>query len=272
MPQSAELPGRVLAGALSASQRARVTDALRGRATFEFSDSVGGVLDALRATIDIVDVVILPAQAPDAPVERLIAEITRQWPQTAVVVYCDATTRYSADLRALTVAGADHFVIFGVTDEGATLREALAAARRSCAAEWLMERLSPMMPVQVHRMAEAVLAHPDRVTTVPALAQELGVHRKTLFNWCERTGFLSPAEIVAWCRLLLVAFYLANSGCTVERISLDLGYPSDNTLRNTMKRYTGLRASDVRANGGVGAVLDALRRRLDGSRQVLHLE
>ena len=71
---------------------------------------------------------------------------------------------------------------------------------------------------------------------------------------------------------MLVAFYLTNSGCTIETIALDLNYPSDTTLRNTMKRYTGLRATEVRQIGGVEAVLDAMRNRLDGIRPVLHLE
>lgn len=272
VPESSELARRVVVSALSAQQRARVNDALRGRATIETIDSIASVLAHLRASIDPVDAVILPAVARETSIERIIAEVAAFWPQTAIVIYCDAVTRYSADLRGLTVAGAHQFVIFGLTDEGATFRDAIASARRVCAADWLMTRMSPLVPTALHRMVETVLMRPDRVQTVPDLARELGVHRKTLFNWCERAIFLPPAELIAWSRLMLVAFYLTNSGCTIETIALDLNYPSDNTLRNTMKRYTGLRATEVRKIGGVEAVLDALRNRLDGIRPVLHLE
>jgi methylphosphotriester-DNA--protein-cysteine methyltransferase len=115
-----------------------------------------------------------------------------------------------------------------------------------------------------------MLAHPERVTTVPALATELGVHRKTLFNWCERAEFLPPAELLAWVRLALVAYHLESTGCTVEKIAIELAYPSDTTLRNTIKRYTGLRASEIRKNGGITRVIDALQHRLRRIRPNLH--
>jgi transcriptional regulator GlxA family with amidase domain len=112
------------------------------------------------------------------------------------------------------------------------------------------------------------------VTNVPTLATALRVHRKTLFNRCERAGFLSPAELVAWSRLALVAHLLETTGCSVETIALDLSYPSDTSLRNALKRYTGHRASEIRERGGVDTVVRALRRRLGEGRtpgSTLHL-
>jgi hypothetical protein len=47
---------------------------------------------------------------------------------------------------------------------------------------------------------------------------------------------------------------------------MELSYPSDTSLRNAMKRYTGQRASEIRERGGVETVVRALRRRLaDGT-------
>src|SRR5262249_34089790 len=133
-------------------------------------------------------------------------------------------------------------------------------------------QLRPVVPPQLHRLVEAILAHPDRVTTIPALASELGVHRKTLFNWCERAAFLPPAELLAWARLALVAHHLESTGCTVETIALEPSYPSDTTLRNTTEGYTGVRASEIGSGGGVGRVIESLRRRLPGGEITLHNE
>jgi len=49
--------------------------------------------------------------------------------------------------------------------------------------------------------------------------------------------------------------------CTIERIAIELGYASDTALRNTIKRYTGQRAGQIRNAGGVDAVVAALEAR-----------
>lgn len=55
---------------------------------------------------------------------------------------------------------------------------------------------------------------------------------------------------------------LETTGCTIERIAIDLGYASDTALRNTIKRYTGQRASQIRDAGGVGQIIRALEDRI----------
>jgi methylphosphotriester-DNA--protein-cysteine methyltransferase len=111
-------------------------------------------------------------------------------------------------------------------------------------------------------MVETVLHAPDRITTIGLLADALGVHRRTLFNRCERAGKLQPTDVLGWARLALVAYHLENTGCTIETISVDLSYPSATTLRNTIKRYTGKRASELRELGAMRSFLGALSQRL----------
>jgi transcriptional regulator GlxA family with amidase domain len=67
-----------------------------------------------------------------------------------------------------------------------------------------------------------------------------------------------PQELLAWCRLSVVAELLSTTPRTIESIALQLDFPSDTALRNMMKRYTGLRATDVRTRGGIRCVMDAL--------------
>lgn len=128
-----------------------------------------------------------------------------------------------------------------------------------------MQQLAPLVPAALHPMVEATLAAPDLVTNVPMLAAVLRVHRKTLFNRCERAVFLAPGELVTWTRLALVAYLLETTACSIETIAMELCYPSDTSLRNAMKRYTGQRPSEIREQGGVEIVVRALRRRLSGA-------
>lgn len=273
VPRAGEILGNVVACGLDQQQRARVLDAFRGRVDVLLLETVPEVAAMLRSSLDDFDVIVLPAvDRPDSmgTVERVVREIVRERPQVAVVAYCPPAAHYSAQIRALAVAGVHEFVFAGIDDHGTTFRALLAKARRGCAAAWVMHELRPIVPARLHRLLEAILTHPDRVTSIPTLASELGVHRKTLFNWCDRAAFLPPAELVAWARLALVAYHLESTGCTVETIALELSYPSDTALRNTIKRYTGLRASDIRTRGGVVCVVEALRRRLSIVRAPLH--
>lgn len=256
----------------SPQQRARLVDAFRGRATPRFVASPDDVLEVLRARLDDVDVVILPAVEDSADVERVVRVIAEQWPRIPLLAYCESPARCATSIRTLTAAGVHQFVFAGMTDSGVVFRDVLAAARRGCAADWVMTRLATHVPPRLQRFVEAVLSNPERVTTVPALATELRVHRKTLFNWCENARFVPPGELIGWARLALVAFHLESTGCTVERIALDLAYPSDTTLRNTIKRYTGWRAQEVRDGGGLDLVVTEFARRIADHRASLHEE
>ena len=231
--------------------------------------SLPGTADAARvreriATLaDTVDVVVLPGHdATGSDAIRAIRQIAVERPRVAIVGYCQAGAQYSTDIRALAAAGVHQFVFAGIDDTGVAFRAVLDDARRQCAAECVMESLGAVVPVMLHPMLEVALAKPHSVTSVPSLAAALGVHRKTVFNRCERAAFLSPAELLTWARLALVAHLLETTGCTIETIANDLGFPSDTALRNTMKRYTGRRAGEIRCSGGLACVLSALAERL----------
>jgi AraC-like DNA-binding protein len=228
-----------------------------------FVESFDQLLQVLRVTTDTVDAVVLPSRdATGSDAIRTIRQIAVERPRVAIVGYCQAGAQYSTDIRALAAAGVHQFVFAGIDDTGVAFRAVVDDARRQCAAECVMESLGAVVPVMLHPMLEVALAKPHSVTSVPSLAAALGVHRKTLFNRCERAAFLSPAELLTWARLALVAHLLETTGCTIETIANDLGFPSDTALRNAMKRYTGRRAGEIRSSGGVACVLSALAERI----------
>ena len=61
---------------------------------------------------------------------------------------------------------------------------------------------------------------------------------------------------------VIVGAFLERSGATVESIALNLGFASHTALRNLIKRYTKLTASEVRKQGGLEVLLDAMRERI----------
>jgi len=263
VPSLAPGTSSVVACETDSRQRARLIDALRGRSRVQFVESFQELLQALRTTTDTVDVVVLPSHdVTGSDAIRTIRQIAVERPRVAIVGYCQAGAQYSTDIRALAAAGVHQFVFAGIDDTGVAFRAVLDDARRQCAAECVMESLGAVVPVMLHPMLEAALTKPHSVTSVPSLAAALGVHRKTLFNRCERAGFLSPAELLTWARLALVAHLLETTGCTIETIANDLAFASDTALRNTVKRYTGLRATEIRSSGGLASVLSALVERL----------
>ena len=125
-----------------------------------------------------------------------------------------------------------------------------------------MAELAAVLDESVLPIVEACLARPAATRTVNDLVDTIGLHRKTLYNHCLRSRLSGPAELIAWSRLALVAYLLGRTGRTVESIAEELDFASPSSLRNMMKRYTGLTASGVRAGGGLPCVMLALAGRV----------
>jgi transcriptional regulator GlxA family with amidase domain len=98
--------------------------------------------------------------------------------------------------------------------------------------------------------------------TVADAAAALGVHRKTLVDRLATAQLPTPSAMIAWCRLTLAAQMLEDPARSVEQIALLLDFSSAASLRNMLKRYTGLSPREVRENGGLRCVLHAFRQTL----------
>ncbi|MGH7618741.1 MAG: helix-turn-helix domain-containing protein [Gemmatimonadaceae bacterium] len=251
-------------------QATRIRDALRGRADIHFVDSENGVLERLSLGEHAWDVVIVAVGAEEAPATRLVRAIVQSPARAAVIVYCEPARNMTPNIAGLAAAGAHQFLFWGVNDGGIILREILEAARRQSAADGAMLLLRPVIPASLYPFVEAALTDPSAVKDVRSLADAVRVHRRTLFNRCARVSCLNPTELLTWTRLTLVGLLLETTGATVETIAMQLGYPSPAALRNTIKRYTGLRATEIRVSGGARLVVHLMRGRMQG-RNDLHL-
>jgi AraC-like DNA-binding protein len=255
-------------------QRARISEALRGRAVVRIVGRFSELMRTIEATIEHIDVVVLGSHE-DEGMDAVSATraIAAARPRTAIIAYCDPVVRSSPRFRALAAAGVHEFVFGGVGDTGVAFRALVDQARRQCAGEFVMGQMSSFLPAPVQPLAEVILSRPDLITSVGTLASALGVHRKTLFNRCERAMCMSPAELIVWVRLGMVGFYLDNTGCTIETIAFEMSFPSDTALRNTLKRYAGRRATELRQAGALETLLGSFAHRISTGRvgRVLHL-
>ena len=245
---------------------ARLSDALRGRGVLRIAPTLTHLVAALEAAPSAFDIIVIPATlGPGDHIERSVPSIVRDMagvaPHAAVVAYCRTAGSCGADIRGLAIAGVHEFLFAG-DDSCIALRQVLDTARRECAAERVLAELTRVLPERVHPLAEACLSRPAEVRTVEDLANQVGLHRKTVFNQCVDSGLAGPSELIAWCRLALAGYLLHHTRRTVESVADQLEFPSVTALRNMLKRYTGLRANDVRSRGGTSAVVAALARRL----------
>lgn len=154
------------------------------------------------------------------------------------------------------MAGVHELLYEGVDTAGVALRAVLESAQRAQVGERAAAALMASVPERLWAFIKQATAHPE-IHRVSELADALGYNRRTLLNHCTSAGYPPPHELLAWCRLAVVGELLTSTTRTIESIALQLDFPSDTALRNMIKRYTGLRASDVRAQGGMRSILDA---------------
>jgi AraC-like DNA-binding protein len=252
----------VMVCGLTRHQRSYAEDGLRRRAELSFVDTFEQLEAHLASSSRWSALVLTPSDGSGRTALPIVQHLTQLWPETAIVIFFPAGQADGPSPRALVAAGAHGLVFEGVHPTATKLALSVELALRELAAESVLERLAPIVPASLHTMVQQVLFRGDAVASVESLAAALGVHRKTLFNRCERAGFLQPAELIMWCRLAMVARRLERTGATVELIAYELGFPSHTTLRNRLKSYTGKTATEIRQAGGLGVVLDALQRKV----------
>lgn len=241
--------------------RARLTEALRQEATVRFCER-GSEAVALVET-GLAGVLVLDRRDRDgSSTLALVKRIREEFPSIPIVLYCALSPDASRDVLSFARAGVDQLVFQGVDDLRGPLRAAVQSSLDQVSAKaWLVE-LAPHVPGNVAPFLKYCLDHARRNVTVEEVAIALGVHRKTLVDRLNAAHLPSPSSFISWSRLLLAAKILEDPGRTVEQVALLLDFPSGPSLRNMMKRHTGLRSLEVRENGGARCVLHAFKREL----------
>jgi AraC-like DNA-binding protein len=233
----------------------RLGAALAPTADVVFVTSVAEVLQALRADCGSIRAVLLEAHdAAGRPTAGLARQVTRLFPSTPVIGYCSLQAEDSQQIIALSSAGVHELVFKHQDDHAVLLRGILSSAEQACAADLVLHHLDPHLPPRIRALVEYCLTNPEQAHSVDEVARALGVNRKTLVNHCRAEGFPPPGSVVAWCLILLTTGLLATPGVTVERIAVQLNFPSATGLRNMLKRYTGLRPGELRTPEALAAL------------------
>ena len=241
--------------------RARLVESMRTVAAIQFCATVAEALGATRAP-GALCIVTEGADADGTPTDALIASVRRERPGLAVLAYCEASTVASPEIVAAVHAGASGLLFRGVDDVGSAVRSAIDRAREHAAATRALRELSDVIPPSARPVVEHCLRYGSRPLSVEQAAAALGVHRKTLVSRLAQAGLPEPRVVIAWCRLLHLAYALEDFGRSAERAAEDLLFPSSTAMRNLLRRYTGLRPAEVRENGGLTCVLHLFRRAL----------
>ena len=239
-------------------ERARVTTALRSAYDLHFVERGCELLALVKRERSNVAAVLLEMRDTDGRSTcDIVSQIAVSELSPPVLAYCRIGGEQSGEIRNFVLAGVRELVFEGVDDVGVALRSVLSSAQMAHVGERVANALLTTLPPILGPFVRYVTAHPEtqRVTDV---AEALGYNRKTLVNHCAQAAAPPPQELLAWCRLSVVAELLSTTPRTIESIALQLDFPSDTALRNMMKRYTGLRATDVRTRGGIRCVMDAL--------------
>ena len=242
--------------------KARLTDALRNEATVRYSQRLSEVLAIVEA--GLATLVVLDHRDFDgSPTLPTVRRLRDEYPSVPIVMYLPMSAVISGAVMEYAKAGVSQLVFQGVDDLKASLRSTVDAALDQVSASALGASLEPLVPANIVPFLRYCLEHARRDLSVEEVAAAMGVHRKTLVDRMKAARLPSPRAMIGWCRLLIAARMLDDPGRSVEQVALRLDFPSGAALRNMFKRYTGLKSTEVRENGGVRCIVHSFRRELE---------
>ncbi|MEJ7811844.1 MAG: helix-turn-helix domain-containing protein [Gemmatimonadaceae bacterium] len=246
---------------VSPESLARVRRALQPWAEVRFCDS-GAELLALIAKTYCDAIVVEPRDTSGAPVAPVVREIRRDFPSLPIAAYCPLTPDGAQAIAVFTKAGVDNIILAGGDDLGAAMRGMLALAPKARVTADVLAAVAPLVPPEAVPILTYGLDHADDALTVGGMAKALHVHRRTLGNRLAAAGLPAPHTVLVWCRLLLAARLLEDSGRSADSVALALDFGSGSDFRTALRRYTGLRPLDVRQGGGLRCLLPLFMERL----------
>jgi len=248
---------RVAALVLGRLERARLQDAVRGRAVIESVDTVSALEHLVARSVPRVSAVIAePFDIHKTPAAPTLARLRAEYPGVALIGFCQPAYKHSTEIVALVTAGVHELIFRGVDDTAEAFRQTLARASQTSAAREVLNELRRHLSPEAMIIVETSVLYAWPDFSSRSLAQVLGVNVKTLVKQCRMCGLPSPGALLNWMRLMVVAYLLEAEGRALEHVASAFGLESASPLRNLMKRYTGLRSLEVRTGGGLKVVIE----------------
>lgn len=254
LPRSEE-PPLIFGCVADLLRRRKVESSLRDVAAVRWFNSFVDLRESLETEITRVAVAIVEMEDPTgASAHGFARAMAKSYSGIGLIVYRDPRVDSEADVCMLGAAGVHDILVDGLTDEGFVARAIILDACRRGAAELVMQELDRVMPDRLLPFADAIVRNPTK-GSIEKIAKHLNIHRQTPNSWCKKERFLRPEEVLVWCRLLLVAAMLELTTRTLESIAAELEYASATSLRNQLRNYTGMTATQIRT-GGLASVVN----------------
>ena len=217
-------------------------------------------------------VVAVLAEARDTqnnPAAPVLATLMARFPAVPFLGYCGIGVSHAEDLRELARAGVHELVFRDIDDRPTSLRAKLGRGIEACAGAHVLRRMSAHLPETLHGVVAYCVSFPRESHEIEKVALALGVHRKTLVNWCQRAHAPPPSTLVTWVRLLLAVEILQSPGHTIERVAHGLDFASGSGFRNLCRRYFGRRPAELRCSTGRETAYRAFAHALEQRRPTL---
>jgi len=234
--------------------RAQVLDAIRGRGQAIFYDRAAELREHIAAKP--VDVTLVECRdAAGLSALALIEELRRDYPRLPIIAFVVPGRTPTADILAIGRLGVHELVMRGFDDVGIALAAALESATHRCAGSRVLAALQPYLPRDVLPLVRYALERAAYEPSVVQAAEYLGVHPKTLTYRLRQAALPPPSTLIGWCRIFLAAAMLEEPGRSVAQIALSLNFASSAALRGMLRRYTGMRPSEIRMSGGLDVLM-----------------
>lgn len=171
-------------------------------------------------------------------------------PPMPVVAIVRRSEGWSASTLALIEARPTAIVVAEDLDIGCVLRTLSVRVGRAAMLDEVWPAVARVLSPGLWPLARLALEREGAPLSVPEAARALGVHRKTLWIQCRRHGVESAQVLLMWCRVIAAAWTLRTRASSVDAVAQELEFASPTALRNAIRRYLGVTATELRLQGG----------------------
>ncbi len=159
----------------------------------------------------------------------------------------------------LGLLGVRQLVMRDRDDGPAAFAYVLAQARAGWLPAQVFAAIGDLIPLHLRALVHQLVTHADRALSPARAAALYRRHPNTLREHLRAAGLPSVNKLVVWTRLFRVAHLLEDEGRSVENVAGALAFVSSSGLRNQLRLYAGLTASELRTGGGLNFLLARFR-------------
>ena len=244
--------------------RDEITRQLAPLGAIEWFERADALID--RATAGAFDVVLSGVHEKHGrSVAPTIVELAAHRPSLPVILHMRPTR---AALDALQAVFAPGLRLECAIRPFARLSEivghVLSASYRPGVAPLLLQHILPRTPESITLfIAFGILVARER-RTVEELSAWSGVSARTIDRRLRRAGWASAHVVLHSFTALDAVWLMSEYGWSARRVQLVRGFPHPSSVTRLLATYAGTRPSTLAEDGGFGAALDHVMRRLLG--------